>query len=128
MKRPLVCSILLVWVCLGSLAARAEQSAQSSPRDIWAQAAGAIDGGDVAGAAKTTAELLEAARTNGIRTLPIYAASGAALARQATQRKTPAVAEWGDKAADQLDPTSSTVAFIRSEAAANAGNWKDAVR
>lgn len=127
MKRPLVCSVLLVWVCLGSLAARAEQSAQSSPRDLWAQAAGAIDGGDVGAASKTTAQLVELARTNGIKTLPMYAASAAALSRQAAQRKNAAVAEWGDKAADQLDPSSATVAFIRSEAAANAGNWKDAV-
>jgi hypothetical protein len=46
MKRPLASSVLLAWVCLGTLGARAEQLA---PRDIWPQATAAIDSGDIAG-------------------------------------------------------------------------------
>ena len=43
MKRPLACSVLLAWVCLGTLGARAEQLA---PRDIWPQATAAVDSGE----------------------------------------------------------------------------------
>ena len=49
MKRSLVCSVLLAWVCLGAIAARAEQLA---PRDIWPQAT-ARRSGDLATATKS---------------------------------------------------------------------------
>ena len=55
MKRPLASSVLLVWVCLGTLGARAEQLA---PRDIWPQATAAVDNGDIATASKKAAELI----------------------------------------------------------------------
>jgi tetratricopeptide (TPR) repeat protein len=118
-------SILLAWVCLAVLSARAEQIA---PRDVWPQAAGAIDAGDAANAAKKTNELLDLGKANGIRAFPLYANAAAAYARQAAAQKNQAGASWGDKAAAQLDPTSPSVAFTRADAAADAKDWTTAVR
>jgi tetratricopeptide (TPR) repeat protein len=120
MKRPLVCSVLLVWVCLGSMWARAEQLA---PRDIWPQATAAVDGGDLATASKKTAELMETGKSSGIKTFPLYAESAASLARHAAGQNNANVAEWGNKTALQLDPHSPGVAFMRADAAAAQQNW-----
>ena len=120
MKRPLVCSVLLAWVCLGSLGARAEQLA---PRDIWPQATAAIDQGNVATATKKAAELTDVGKASGIKTFPLYAESAASLARHAESQNNHNVAEWGDKVAAQLDPRSPGVAFLHADAAADSRNW-----
>src|SRR6266511_757512 len=119
-----VCSLLLVWVSLGSMA-RAEQLA---PRDVWPQATAAIDAGDAATATKKTSELTELGKSNGIRSFPLYAAAAAAFARQAAAQRNKAAADWGNKAAEQLDPTSPSVAFTQAAAAADAKDWPTAIR
>ena len=124
MKRPPVCPVLLAWVCLGSIAARAEQL---PPRDIWPQATAAIDSGDVATATKKAAELTEVGKGSGIKTFPLYAEAAASMARHATSQGNNAVAEWGNKTAAQLDPHSSGVAFIRADTAADQRNWPAAL-
>jgi len=116
--------LLLVWVCLGSMAARAEQRA---PRDLWPQATNAADTGDIDAAFKRTGELTDIGHSYGIRIFPVYAESAAALAREAAKRNNKNVAEWANKAADQLDPTSPGVSFIRADAAADAKNWGAAI-
>jgi tetratricopeptide (TPR) repeat protein len=116
--------LLLAWVCLGSTAARAEQRA---PRDLWPQATNAIDSGDIDSAFKRTGELTDVGHGYGIRTFPVYADSAAALARQAAKRGQKPIVDWANKAADQLDPTSPAVAFIRADAAADAKNWGAAI-
>ncbi|HEY6136502.1 MAG TPA: tetratricopeptide repeat protein [Thermoanaerobaculia bacterium] len=117
--------VLLAWVCVAPLAVSAEQIA---PRDVWPQAAGAVDAGDAAGAAKKTTELIDLGKTNGIRVFPLYASAAAAYARQAAAQKNQAAADWGNKAADQLDPNSPSVAFTKADAAAAAKDWMTALR
>src|ERR1043165_670662 len=117
--------VLLAWVCMAPLAVSAEQIA---PRDVWPQAAGAIDSGDAATAAKKTTELIDLGKANGIRVFPLYANAAAAYARQAAAQKNQAAAAWGNKAADQLDPTSPSVAFTKADAAADAKDWMTPVR
>src|SRR5439155_8426075 len=117
--------LLLAWVCLAPLAAQAEQIA---PRDVWPQATGAMDSGDAAAAAKKTNELIDLGKTNGIRAFPLYASAAAAFARQAAAQKNQAAANWADRAAEQLDPTSPSVAFTRADAAADAKDWTRALR
>src|SRR5207245_10100976 len=95
MARQLICSVLLVWVCLGPIAARADQIA---PRDVWTQATAAIDSGDVDTANKKTSELIDLAKAYGIKTFPLYAASAAALARQASAKGNHTAADSGYKA------------------------------
>jgi tetratricopeptide (TPR) repeat protein len=115
--RPL---LLLAAVCLGSLAARAEDLA---PRDIWPQATSAADSGNVVAAAKKTAQLTEVGKASGIRTYPVYALSASALASQAAKQGNKSAADWAAKAADALDPISPTVAFMRADDAAESKNW-----
>ena len=122
MKR-LVGTVLLVWLCSGVIAARAEQP---SPRDLWPEATAAADAGDANGAAKRTNTLMETGRSYGIRTFPLYADSAESLHIQALQTNNHAVADWADKAADQLDPFSASVAFKRADLAASHGNWGSA--
>jgi tetratricopeptide (TPR) repeat protein len=124
MNRRLVL-LLVVWPCLGSLAARA---ADLPPREIWPQATSAADAGNMDGAAKKTTELTETGKTFGIRTFPLYAVSAAAMWRQAEKQGNKPVADWSAKAADSLDPTSPAVAFIRADAAAESKRWLSAVR
>lgn len=123
MKRRLVVWVL-VWVCLGAVQALADLPA---PRDIWPQATGAIDAGDVDGATKKTNELVEVGKSYSIKNFPMYAESAAALSRQAAKRGNKAVADWGSKTADQLDPTSPAIAFSKAEAASEQKNWAKAV-
>jgi tetratricopeptide (TPR) repeat protein len=118
-------TLLLACVCLTPLATRAEQIA---PRDVWPQATGAMDSGDAATAAKRTSELIDLGKTNGIRAFPLYASAAAAFARQAAAQKNQAAANWAGKAAEQLDPTSPTVAFTKADAAADAKEWTTALR
>ncbi|MEO6260100.1 MAG: hypothetical protein ABIP63_07095 [Thermoanaerobaculia bacterium] len=124
MKRLLVSSMLLVGVCLGSVPLRAEQVA---PREIWPQAAAAIDSGDVNAAFKKTSELTDVGKTYGIKTFPLYAESAASLARQAAKQKNKPAVDWGNKSADRLDPQSPGVAFARADAAADQKNWGAAI-
>jgi len=112
-------------VCVAPLAASAEQIA---PRDVWPQATGAMDAGDAATAAKKTGDLLDLGKTNGIRAFPLYASAAAAYARQAAAQKNAAAAAWGNKTAEQLDPTSPAVAFTKADAAADAKDWMTALR
>ena len=120
MKRPLASSVLLAWVCLGTLGARAEQLA---PRDIWPQATAAVDNGDIATASKKAAELIEVGKASGIKTFPLYAESAASLGRSAALQGNHNVAEWSNKVAAQLDPHSPGVAFIHADHAAQQRNW-----
>jgi tetratricopeptide (TPR) repeat protein len=124
MKRPLVCSVLLAWVCLGGVAARAEQLA---PRDIWPQATAAADGGDLTAATKKAADLTEVGKQSGIKTFPLYAESAASLARSAALQGNKPAAEWGNRVATQLDPRSPGVAFIRADSAVDQRNWGGAL-
>src|SRR5438874_2900394 len=123
MKRRLVVWVL-VSVCLGTVRARADQPA---PRDIWPQATAAIDAGDVDGATKKTTELVEVGKSYSIKNFPLYAESAAALARQASKRGNKAVADWGSRTADQLDPTSPAIAFSNADAASEQQNWATAI-
>ena len=115
---------VLAWVCLGGIRARAEQPA---PRDIWPQATAAVDAGDVDAATKKTTELTEVGKSYGIKTFPLYAESAAELARQANKRGNKVVADWANRTADQLDPTSPAVAFSKAEAASDQKNWAKAI-
>ena len=123
MKR-LVRPILLAWVCLGSVVARADQAA---PREIWPQATSAIESGDVDAATKKTNELTDLGKSYGIKTFPLYAESAAALAQQAAKRGNRPAADWANRAADQLDPVSPAVAFSKAEAASEQRNWANAL-
>src|SRR5437764_1276704 len=120
MKRALVRSVLLAWVCLGWVAAHGEQLA---PRDIWPQATAAVDSGDVKTGYRKASELVDTGKIWGIKTFPLYAEAAASLARRAAQQGNKPVAEWGTKVAAQLDPRSPGVAFIRAESAADQRNW-----
>ena len=97
----------------------------AAPRDIWSRAASAAVEGDIDEADKRLSELLGTGRTHGIKTFPLYAASAAALANDS--RDKPDVAQWAEKAAEQLDPRSPVVAFGQAEQAARASNWGAAV-
>jgi len=123
MKR-LVATVLLVWLCSGVIAARAEQP---SPRDLWPEATAAADAGDVNGAVRRTNTLIETGRSYGIRTFPLYADSAESLHVQALQSSNRPVADWADKAADQLDPWSHRVAFRRADLAASHASWGTAL-
>lgn len=115
---------LLAWMCLGSVGARGEQVA---PRDVWPQATTAIDSGDVDSATKKANELMELAKSYGIKTFPLYAESASALARQAGKRGNRLAADWAGKVADQLDPNSPAVAFSKADAASEQKNWAKAI-
>ncbi len=122
MKQRLVL-LLVVWACLGSLAARA---GELPPRDIWPQATSAADAGNLEAAAKKTSELTEVGKANGIKAFPLYAVSAAAMSRQAAKQGNKTVADWGARAAATLDPNSSAVAFMGADAAAES-SWGSAL-
>lgn len=122
-RKPLAVCVLLVWVCLG-VGARAETTA---PRDIWPQATAAADAGDFDAAYKKTNELSDLGGKYGIRNYPVYAESAVAMARQAVKKGNLDAINWGNKAADQLDPTSSAVAFTKADALADQRRWAIAV-
>jgi len=112
-------ALLLALLCLftgfGASTARAEQP---SPRDLWPQATSAANAGDIDAAIKQTSQLIDTGKSYGLKTFPLYAASAAAMARQAEKENNKPVADWATKAADQLDPTSPTVAFSNADRAA----------
>ena len=111
-------------MCLGSLAARAEQA---PPRDLWPQATAAADNGDLDAAFKRTNELTDSGKAFGIRRFPVYAAAAAALSREAEKQKDQAKADWAAKAAEQLDPASPAVAFARADRAADRRQYAQAL-
>jgi tetratricopeptide (TPR) repeat protein len=116
--------LLAASVCLGSLAAHAEDLA---PRDIWPQATSAADSGNLPAAVKKTTQLTEVGKSLGIKTYPVYALSASALSRQAAKQGNRSAADWGAKAADSLDPISPAVAFMRADEAVDSANWPAAV-
>lgn len=122
-RRGLVCCVLLAWVCLG-VPARAEQLA---PRSIWPQATAAAEKGDFDAAFRKTNELTDLGKTYGIKTFPVYATSAASFAREAAKKGDKPGTDFGNKAADQLDPNSASVAFSKAAAAAERKNWGQAV-
>lgn len=122
MKQRLVL-LLVVSVCLGSLAARA---GELPPRDIWPQATSAADAGTLDAAAKKTSELTEVGKANGIKAFPLYAVSAAAMSRQAAKQGNKPAADWGARAAATLDPNSAAVAFMGADAAAES-SWGSAL-
>lgn len=103
---------------------RAQQ--QTSPRDLWPQAATAAREGDFETATKKKGELLTAARTYGIRTFPSYAVGASALARTAVTVDPP-LSEWAAKAAQELDGSSPAVAFSEADRIAQTRGWSAAV-
>src|SRR5206468_1701126 len=74
-----------------------------------------------------TNELIDLAKAYGIKTFPLYAASAAALARQASTKGNRIAVDWGYKAADTLDPGSPSVAFTRADAARDQQKWANAL-
>ncbi len=121
-RTRLIFCALLTLVCAGGV--RAEQIA---PRDIWPQATAAADAGDFDTAYKKTSELTDLGGKYGIKTYPVYATSAVAMARQAAKKGNKLAADWGNKAADQLDPNSPGVAFSKADAAADQHDWGHAV-
>ena len=119
MNRTLI-TLLAASMCLAGTVVHASDS---TPRDIWPQATSAADAGNLEIAAKKTNELLATGRSYGIRTYPLYAASAAALARQAEKQGNKAAVDWATKAADTLDPGSYAVAFSRAADAVESKNW-----
>jgi len=123
MKRRLLLFVL-AWLCLGSVWARAEQTA---PRDVWPQATSAIDNGDVDSATRKANELTDLGKSYGIKNFPLYAESAASLASQAMKRGNRPAADWGNKIADQLDGNDPAVAFTKADAATEQKNWAKAI-
>ncbi len=124
MRARSVWFVLLLWAYLGVLPARGEQIVP--PRDSWSQAATAIDSGDVDTAFKKASEAVDTGKNLGIRTFPLYAEAAAAYSRQTQKVGAKAASDWGAKVADQLDPTSPTVAFSKADGAVERVGWGDA--
>jgi tetratricopeptide (TPR) repeat protein len=101
--------------------------AQVAPRDLWPQATAAARDGDFEAAAKRTAELLSIGRAYGIRTFPQYAASASGMAAESAKQD-PELARWAERAAGQLDGTSSAVVFSEADRAAAHNDWAGALR
>ncbi|MEO8034194.1 MAG: tetratricopeptide repeat protein [Acidobacteriota bacterium] len=120
MTNRYICTLVVAALLAGATAARSEQLA---PRDIWPQATGAADNGDIDAAVKHTNEMLDTGKSYGIKTYPLYAASAGALARQAEKAGNKDVARWASITAEQLDPASPSVALSDADAAAEARNW-----
>jgi tetratricopeptide (TPR) repeat protein len=116
--------MLLAWVCLGVIPARAEQAA---PRDIWNQAINAAVTGDIQTATRKTNELTDAGKADGVRSFPLYAATAAALSRQADRSGNKEVASWASGAAGILDPTSAEVAFVNADHFVDQHNYAKAL-
>src|SRR5437773_2595121 len=116
-------AVLFVCLCVAPLVC----AQTPAPRDIWPQATAAADSGDIDTAIKKTNELTDTGKGFGIKRFPIYAASAAALARQADKQKDAPLSDWATKAAEQLDPTSANVAFTRADRAAEQHQYGKAV-
>jgi tetratricopeptide (TPR) repeat protein len=114
----------LIVIAATAVAAGAENP---PPREIWRDAAASAESGDVANAAKREGDLLNAGRSYGVVSYPLYAQSAAALARAADKNKRADVADWASKAADALDPRSPAVAFSNADRFRDQGNWGRAI-
>jgi len=113
---------------LATLAATESVRAQSSPRDLWPQAAASARDGDIEAATKRTTELVTAGRTYGIKTFPLYAASAAGLAGEAEATKDGApLAAWASATAAKLDGNSPAVVFNEADRAGRKQDWAAAV-
>jgi len=121
--------VVLAAACLlaGAAAERGARAEAVPPRDVWPLATAAADNNDVDAAIKKTNALLDTGKQYGIKTYPLYAGSAAALARQAEKAGNTDVASWGRKAADQLDPQSSAVAFSNADDTAEHRQWSAAL-
>lgn len=108
---------------LASLALAASAEEAKSPRDLWSLAANAAVTGDFDAAIKDTNDLLNAGKSLGISSFPTYAASAAAMAREADKLGKKELGDWAAKTADQLDPHSPAVAFSAAERARDQHNW-----
>ena len=106
-----------------TFAAAAEEEQPKSPRDLWSLAANAAATGDLNEAIKDTNALLTVGKALGIASFPTYAASAAAMARDADKLGKKELADWAAKTADQLDPHSPAVAFSAAERARDQHNW-----
>lgn len=100
---------------------------QIAPRDIWPQATAAAREGDLELATRKKSELLSTGRTFGIRTFPLYATAASAMAGEG-EKENPALMQWAEKTAAELDPRSPAVAFSNADRAARGGAWDRAAR
>jgi len=114
----------LILIAATAVAAGAENP---PPREIWRDATNFTESGDVANATKRENDLLNAGRSYGVVSYPVYAQSAAALARSADKSGRPAVADWAAKAADALDPKSPAVAFSNADRFRDQNNWGRAI-
>ena len=119
MRRGTVIAALLA---LG-LAAGAALAEEQPPRDIWAQATSAARDGDVDMAFAKTNELIATGKQLGLKTYPVYSASAAGIAWEASREAKPEVETWATRAAGQLDPKSSALEFLMADRAARAQSW-----
>jgi tetratricopeptide (TPR) repeat protein len=115
-----VVAAAVIAISASATIARAEQI---PPREIWPQATAAAMAGDIDGATKRTNELLDTARSYGIKNFPSYAISASSMSRQADKQGQKPVVVWADKTADQLDPASPAVAFLSGDHAFDHRDW-----
>ncbi|MBV9494965.1 MAG: tetratricopeptide repeat protein [Acidobacteria bacterium] len=100
---------------------------QLPPRDLWPQATAAASNGEIDEATQKTSELVETGKSYGLKTYPLYANSAEGMARAAEKGSGDKVAEWARKAALQLDPKSSQIAFLQADDARAQGSWSKAI-
>ncbi len=103
------------------------QAQQTSPRDLWPQAATAARENDFDGADKRLGELLAIEKTHGIDSFPFYASSAAGMASEAGAQN-PELTNWAVKAAGALDPKSPAVAFSEADRARRKGDLPSALK
>lgn len=108
----------IVFAIVASFAMTEAAAQQLSPRDLWPGAVHAAREGDVDGATRQTADMMEMGRGYGIRTYPAFAASAAAFAREADAQGQADVVAWAEQTADRLDPFSPFVALSNADRAA----------
>jgi tetratricopeptide (TPR) repeat protein len=106
--------------------ARVHAQQQVAPRDLWPQSTGAARDGDLDLATRKKNELLEAGRSYGIRSFPIYASGAAAMASAYTKDNRD-LAAWAEKTARELDGRSPAAAFSEADRIARGGSWTTAV-
>ncbi len=102
-------------------------ASDASPREIWPQATSAAREGDLEGARKRTDELLSTGKAYGLKSYPVYAASAAALAADATKDAKKELADWAKSTAATLDPKSAAVSFAMADVAGSQNNWGKAI-
>lgn len=113
-------AVVALVLAVGAVNLRAQQ--QIAPRDIWPQATAAAREGDLETATRKKNELLTAGKTYGIRTFPVYAAGASAWSSKLAKDQ-PDLAEWAEKAAQELDGRSPAVAFSEADRARRTKGW-----